>query len=93
MGWGAKTMETDTGPRTRDNPWPITNQSRHPQAPTYACHLRLPFSSPHSCHPPPEQHPKKICDVVGVVEHGFFLDMTDAVIVAGKTGIEVINKK
>ena len=31
--------------------------------------------------------------VVGVVEHGFFLDMTTAVIVAGKTGIEVINKK
>ncbi|TFJ88455.1 hypothetical protein NSK_000029 [Nannochloropsis salina CCMP1776] len=31
--------------------------------------------------------------VVGVVEHGFFLDMTTAVIVAGKEGIEVINKK
>ena len=31
--------------------------------------------------------------VVGVVEHGFFLDMTTAVIVAGKTGIDVINKK
>jgi ribose 5-phosphate isomerase len=42
--------------------------------------------------PPPPQM-KKICEVVGVVEHGFFLDMTDAVIVAGKTGIEVINKK
>jgi len=36
---------------------------------------------------------KEIADVVGVVEHGLFLDMTTAVIVAGKTGIEVINKK
>mmetsp|Transcript_40591 Transcript_40591/g.160980 ORF Transcript_40591/g.160980 Transcript_40591/m.160980 type:complete len:98 (+) Transcript_40591:887-1180(+) len=35
---------------------------------------------------------KEILEMVGVVEHGLFLDMTTAVIVAGKDGVEVIEK-
>jgi ribose 5-phosphate isomerase A len=35
----------------------------------------------------------EISQVVGVVEHGLFLDMTTAVIIAGKDGISVLNKK
>lgn len=68
--------------------------------------LSGPGPPPHN-HPPPTDHhtpisyvhshphqtQKQIEGVVGVVEHGFFLDMTTAVIVAGKDGIEVINKK
>ena len=32
---------------------------------------------------------KAIGDLVGVVEHGLFLNMCDVCIVAGKTGIEI----
>ena len=36
-----------------------------------------------------QQAAAELLDVVGVVEHGLFLDMTTACIIAGKDGISV----
>lgn len=40
-----------------------------------------------------KQASREIFDVVGVVDHGLFLDMVDVCIVAGATGIEVKQRK
>lgn len=36
---------------------------------------------------------KAILDLQGVVDHGLFLDMVDVCIIAGKTGVEVQERK
>lgn len=66
----------------------------NPPPPVIPTHTPMsPKPTPHKHNANTNEQPNQIAEVVGVVEHGFFLDMTDAVIVAGKTGIEVINKK
>lgn len=40
-----------------------------------------------------KQASREIFDVVGVVDHGLFLDMVDVCIIAGATGIEVKSRK
>jgi ribose 5-phosphate isomerase len=36
---------------------------------------------------------RQLIDIVGVVEHGLFLNMADICIVSGKDGIRVFEKK